>query len=324
MQIKHSRRVRSLTALPLAVFGLVSGCGYQTHGDQQGSEAASEAIADRAHQVAEAWDGSRAAKAWNAGFHPMSDVTQPPRGGFRNVADGQAYREKNLLLQAELPATWPKTGQVAWAGGGRLTRPLTSPKKAFGDMTGGNTGGEPHLTVTHVELGEMTITTGRGPATVPAWTFSLKGYKSPLKRAAAQPSALPAPPIKGAPDVPVTRLHHLVRMNPNDSSISVITFHSICEESSAVKALETKDSVVLSATSLQKKGGGACTKEAKLQQVTVKLRRPVGQRLLLDSRTGLPVPYRLKTDPHPAGVEQQARGTTSHARPVPLTGGGPA
>lgn len=276
------------------------GCDYRSNGDQQAAEATSGVIADRARQVAKAWDGSVAAETWRAGYHPMSDVTQPPRGGFRSQADERAYREKNFVLRTKLPTTWPKTGQVAWAHGGELSRPLASAEETYRDMTGGQTGGESHLAVTSVKLGEMTITTGRGPATVPAWLFSLGGYGSPVRRAAAVPSELPDPPIKGAPEVPIAELHHLVELDTEDRSVTVVTTHSVCEEASAVDVHETKGSVVLSASAVNRKNGSHCTKQAKLRQVTVRLDRPVGERMLLDARTGLPVPFRAEDGPSPS------------------------
>jgi hypothetical protein len=49
---------------------------------------------------------------------------------------------------------------------------------------------------------------------------------------------------------------------------------------------------VLSASVKGHKDSGTCTKQAKMQQVTVKLERPVGDRVLLDARTAQPVPYK--------------------------------
>ncbi|MZD07365.1 hypothetical protein GTW43_20095 [Streptomyces sp. SID5785] len=298
---QHSRRVRPLTALAFAgvLSGMIAGCGDRALGEREGSDA--DAVAARARQVAEAWDGSSAAEAWRAGLHPMSDVTQPPRGGFHSAADERAYRHKNFVLRTQLPTRWPKTGQVVWPDGGKLSRPLVDPRKAFESMSSAPPAGEPPLTVTGVKFATMTITTGRGPTTVPAWAFSVKGYESPVKRAAAEPSGLPdRPPVRGTADVPVDKVHHLVRMDPRERTVSVVTVHGACEESSAVDVLETKGSVVLSATAVNRRGDGLCTKQAELRQVTVRLDRPLGERLLLDAHTGLPVPYRPENGPSPS------------------------
>ncbi|WP_247616037.1 hypothetical protein [Streptomyces sp. MK37H] len=54
--------------------------------------------------------------------------------------------------------------------------------------------------------------------------------------------------------------------------------------------LETGGSVVLSGSVVGAEDG-PCTSELLSQEVTVKLKRPVGGRVLLDALTGRPVPY---------------------------------
>ncbi|MGW0703311.1 hypothetical protein ACWD0A_29185 [Streptomyces sp. NPDC002867] len=54
--------------------------------------------------------------------------------------------------------------------------------------------------------------------------------------------------------------------------------------------LETRGSVVLSA-SVKSPKTGDCSTQAKKKHVTVKLDRPVYDRVLLDAYTGRPVPY---------------------------------
>ncbi|MGW5233312.1 hypothetical protein ACWEQU_13685 [Streptomyces nodosus] len=53
--------------------------------------------------------------------------------------------------------------------------------------------------------------------------------------------------------------------------------------------LETSESVVLSASVVGTKEG-PCTADLLLEMVTVKLNRPLGDRVLLDAVTGRPVP----------------------------------
>ncbi|MER7001081.1 hypothetical protein ABT342_36255, partial [Streptomyces sp. NPDC000410] len=74
--------------------------------------------------------------------------------------------------------------------------------------------------------------------------------------------------------------------------VTVVALHGVCDDGPAVDVLETGGSVVLSASVQDRKDSGNCTKQAKLQQVTVKLERPVGDRVLLDAHTGQPVLYK--------------------------------
>ncbi|MER6134480.1 hypothetical protein [Streptomyces sp. NPDC001815] len=297
MRIGSSRSVSLLAGVALAAVGLgaSSGCG-----SQQEAGGSTEVQTQRAQQVAAAWDGSAAAAAWRDGFHPMGDVIQLPRGGLRSTADKQAYKDHSFILEGKLPATWPKDGRVAWAGGGSLTRPLVGADKSYKTLAGARVGGKPHLTVTGAKLGEMSVATSRGPAMVPAWLFNLEGYNSPLKQAAVTPSKLHQSPIGRARDVPGYPLNRLVQMSADGRSVTVVALHGVCDNSPVVDVLETRGSVVLSASVQDQKDGDDCTKQGRLRQVTVKLDRPVGDRVLLDAHTGRPVPYKPLHGPSPS------------------------
>jgi hypothetical protein len=288
MRIKAVNTV-SLWAAVAAVGLAVSGCGSQSDGDT-GADA--EGVAHRARQVAAAWDSSTAADAWRAGYYPMGDVTQQPRGGLRIKADEQAYRDHSFVLQGKLPATWPRNGQVAWVDGRSLTRPVAGAEDSYKSLSNGGAGDQPHLTVIGAKLGTMKLATSRGPATVPAWLFTLDGYTSPLRRAAVTPSKLPSPPIGRASEVPVQALNGLVGVAGDGRSVTVVALHGACDDGPVVEVLETPRSVVLSSSVKQRKAGGNCTTQAKLQRVTVELDSPVGDRVLLDAKTGRPIPYK--------------------------------
>ncbi|MFB6677566.1 hypothetical protein ACFCWG_35190 [Streptomyces sp. NPDC056390] len=290
MRTSASRSVGLHVGIALAAVGLaaISGCGNQ----KAAVDGDTAVLTDRARQVATAWDGSTAAAAWRAGYHPMGEAVQLPRSGLRGQADKQAYEDQNFVLRGELPGTRPRDGQVTWPGGDSLTRPLVPADQSYKTLAGTHVGGEPHLTVTGVVLGEMTMTTSRGPATVPAWLFTLDGYDTPLKQAATVPSEPPPPPIKAARDIPGHPLNRLVGITDDGRSVTVVALHGVCDDGVEMDVLETHGSVVLSTTVKGHEGGATCTKQARMQQVTVKLERPVGDRVLLDARTGQPVPYK--------------------------------
>ncbi|MCM2576297.1 hypothetical protein [Streptomyces meridianus] len=295
MHIRASRTAGLLVGLVLAAVGLgtVTGCGSeQVAGSRQDAVADAKARAQRARKVAAAWDGSAAAAAWRAGYHPLGDVIQLPRGGLRSEGERRALQGRMLVLRGALPGTGPEDGRVTWAGGDSLTRPLVGAKESYESMAGPPARGKPHLTVTGAKPGEMTVATSRGPATVPAWLFTLDGYDSPLKRAAVVPSKLPEPPIRRARGVPGLPLHGLFRTTPDGRSVTVDALHGACDDGAVVSVLETRGSVVLWSAVRKREDVGLCTDQAISQQVTVKLDRPVGDRVLLDSITGRPVPYR--------------------------------
>ncbi|MEW2273519.1 MULTISPECIES: hypothetical protein [Streptomyces] len=283
-------RVRALRSLSLFAVGpliAVAGCGGQRGPGDDGT-----APARRARQVAKAWDGSAAAAAWRAGYHPTGEVVRLPRGGLRSQDDKRAFLDHDFVLRGTLPEGGPKDGRVSWGGGATLTRPVVGAAESYRSLAVGRDGRKPHLTVTGAELGGMTVATSRGAAVVPAWLFTLKGYDSPLEVAAVTASPLPPSPIGLSDGAPGLRLDRLVRIAADGRSVTVLALDGVCDDGPVVGALETRGSVVLWASVRNRKRGQDCTKQARLEQVTVKLRRPLGDRVLLDACTGRPLPYR--------------------------------
>ncbi|MFP3991744.1 hypothetical protein U9R90_30590 [Streptomyces sp. E11-3] len=265
------------------------------------SESASDRAerAERARKVAKAWDDSAAADAWRGGYHPMGEITRIPDGGWRDEADKKAILFRSIVLRGTLPTTVPKRAKVRWESGDSLSRPMESAKRAFGDLAGGNPTEGPYLTVTRVELGEMTVATTRGPATVPAWMFTIDGYDTPLKRAAAIASELPAPPVKRDGNVsgdPGDVVDRLVQVSPGGRALTVVVSPAgACADWAGADVLETSGSVVLSGFTEERKKrkeNDVCAKRDDGHQVTVKLDKPLGDRVLLDAVTGRPVPFK--------------------------------
>ncbi|MFD7900260.1 hypothetical protein [Streptomyces sp. NPDC059743] len=302
---RTSRTVNLLVVLALSTAGTgaLVGCGGNgKEGDGDGGGGGGGRGAEvRARQVADAWDGSKAADAWRKGYFPMGEAVQLPENGLRDGADKHAYTTQSFVLSGELPATADKDGQVKWGSADSLTLPLMGARKAYDTVArGGNAGA--HLTVTGAWLGEMTLATSRGPATVPAWLFTLEGYDTPLKRVAVSPSKLPEPPLGPAGQMPtdvLAPLARLVEVAGDGRSVTVMATHGSCDDGPAVRVLETGGSVVLSASVVGTKDG-PCTAELKMEEVTVKLNRPVGDRVLLDAFTARPVPYGERNGPSPS------------------------
>ncbi|MFD8424332.1 hypothetical protein [Streptomyces sp. NPDC059668] len=295
MRTKITSTVAAHLLLALAL--LTAGCG----GEEGGHHGAQERREDRARRVAEAWDGSAAARTWRAGYHPMGEAVQPPAGGFHAGADTRAFTTQNFVLRGTLPTAGPAEGEVRWGSGDPLVLPLTTAREAYASVARGGDDG-PHLTVTGARPGAMTLATSRGPATVPAWLFTLEGYDTPLKRAAVTPSTLPRPPIGPQREVPTSELAPLaglVEVAGDGRSVRVAAGHGSCDDGPAVHVLETGGSVVLSAFVTGEREG-PCAGVLLRKEVTVRLAGRVGDRVLLDAFTGRPVPYGVPNGASPS------------------------
>ncbi|MEU8981047.1 hypothetical protein [Streptomyces sp. NPDC048309] len=294
--MRSARSVKPFVVKPFVVLGLVAvaatACGAgTTPGGGKVRDSGRGADQGRARQVAAAWEGSEAARVWQEGYHPLGDPVQLPEGAFHADADKRAYLTQNFELRGSLPDAPQKKARIRWPGGDSLALPLTSARAAYEQLDrGGNAG--PALTVTGGRLGDMTLLTSRGPAKVPAWHFTVEGYDTPLKRVAVAPSKLPAPPVK-AVSRQTDELGPLAgpaAVADDNRTVTLRAGHGSCDDGSAVDVLETGGSVVFSA-SIRGVSDGPCTADLRIEKVTVKLDRPVGDRMLLDAFTGRPVPY---------------------------------
>ncbi|WP_328663977.1 hypothetical protein [Streptomyces sp. NBC_00328] len=291
------RSVKMLVTLGLVAAAAV-GCGDDRA--PADNRAGNVDTAERARRVATAWEGSEAARVWRQGYYPLGDSVQLPDGAFHDDADKRAYATQNFRLRAPLPDTAKKQAKVRWRDGDSLTLPLASAREAYDKLARGSNSG-PALTVTAARLGRMTVPTSRGTATVPAWLFTVKGYDTPLKRVAVTPSELPRSPIGPVPERtdelgPLVGLDTVAR---DGRTITLRAEHGACDDGPAVEVLEAEGGVVFSA-SIRGTSDGPCTSELRVKKVTVKLRHPVGDRILLDAFTGRPIPPRQE----PAGPTQ--------------------
>ncbi|MET9972470.1 hypothetical protein ABZZ80_42990 [Streptomyces sp. NPDC006356] len=283
MRTTTSRTVRMLAVLAL----FATGCGAGAAGSDT-----SEPPPDtrrRALDVAEAWDGSPAAAIWREGFYPMADPVQLPEGAFHDDTDKEAYLSQNFVLRGDLPETTKREAKVTWQDGDSLTLPLLGAREAY-EKLDNNDSPAPRLTVTEAKLGETTLATSRGPATVPAWLFTIKGYDTPLKRIALDASKPPKSPIgpAGSPSGRLWELNQVAEVAADGRSVTVLAHHGACDDGPAVDVLETDGSVVLSGYVVGTRDG-VCTLQLLAKKVTVALDRPLGDRILLDAFTGRPV-----------------------------------
>ncbi|MET7746078.1 hypothetical protein [Streptomyces sp. NPDC005385] len=303
MPTNSTRPVNLLVAFALFASGAgaLAGCGSEMAGDDRSGGSGQSKAADRAREVAVAWDNSQAAASWRKGYYPMGAVVQPPANGLHGD-DKRAYERGNFDLGGVLPVTGPQDGQVTWANGASLSLPVVEVERAYRSVARSSSPG-PRLVVTRAKLGEMTVATSRGPATVPAWLFTLRGYKTPLSRAAVNPSKPPRPPIGPARAVPadvLAPLGGLSELAADGRSVTVVATHGSCDKGPAVNALETDSSVVLSASVIGSEDGN-CTSEMRGKSVTVRLKRPVGDRVLLDAYTGRTLSYNAWGKTAPSG-----------------------
>jgi hypothetical protein len=250
-------------------------------------------FAERAAYVAQAWEGFN--EAWYHGFVPRQGPTvEGPTGvgDYKASAYSGRYR---LATMATLPVQAPPDGVVAFDSGDSMPVPLMTAAQAYDQLTAGKDQpcvACPLLTVTGATLGTVKIETSRGPATVPAWLFTVAELTSPMGQLAVARSELTTMPAINGP----VGYDQLAAAGSLDLVEGVmLEYRASISECSDIdpqpQVWETATVVVLGASVRHRDDSNCLAVGAGPNTpMTVTLSRPLGDRLVLDVFSGQPVP----------------------------------
>lgn len=254
------------------------------------------AFVARARQVTAQWDRSHAARAWRAGLVLMdaSDLTPVPSKGFSTGREKLAFMSGHFRLAGVLPAG-PLPGMVRWANGTTLRLPLLSARAAFAELAAERPCAVPNacgqLTVTGAEPGVVTVRTSRGPASVPAWRFTVAGLGWKVSEVAVARSAFVVLPGYG-PIPPAGRdtqgVSELTAVSGNGRALRLIFIGGACEEAWGAYKYESGSTVVVGSWE-RSSANGPCPAVGIGRTARVTLARPLGTRVVLDVASGLPL-----------------------------------
>ncbi|GAA2384268.1 hypothetical protein Cme02nite_66540 [Catellatospora methionotrophica] len=208
-----------------------------------------------------------------------------------------AMSQGRLELRAALPQS-PATVRVALPDG-PADLPVISARQAYdliiagGDPASAPDASPPPLVYTKVALGEAVFATDRGPRTLPAWLFTSPQGLRPLAVAAPAESAL----------WPVRYEDGVIDSSglAADGVTLTVTLRAAPEpcpgqpkREYAAEAVETATAVavrlrVVADAPASPDGGGDCARDMMLRtaEYTVRLERPLGNRVLVNATGGL-------------------------------------
>ena len=305
------RLIVALAAAAIVLAGCVlAGCG--NGGVGTGTPRDRPDFDRRAKDIVQAWHDAGLDTAWKTGFVPLESLTQfewdmslrkdasnIDRAGEVKAAIGNGW----YRLAGPLPAGTPDPGQVRFADGTAMSVPVVSAEDAYAALH--NPAAPPvascgtascALTITGARLATTTIRSSRGPATVPAWIFTVSEVTVPAIRVAVAPSAvtpLPDPDKVWSQAPGFTRLEAVVQRGNASPAVQArrLTLHftgGVCEETRTAHVYETPELVVLGVI-VTPRGLGACSSVGIPSTLDIELAEPVGDRVLLDVATSQPV-----------------------------------
>ena len=308
----RGRNVRTLSRVyprMRRLFGLLTllvlaGCAAPG-AESPASPATPSAFGDRAREVADAWRSSTAGSAWKTGFVPLEDLTvlmgDPAFTDSTKIAFGNGWFRSTIMFSTLVPPQ----GQVHFADGSTLSVPVVPAGNAYADIDKGDPrpcqafgSSEPFpatttstrapntcssLTVTAARLGDVSLQTSRGTATVPAWIFTVPELKAEVARVAVAPSAIsPLPSDASVPPMPhdASLVGAMDLVSTVGPSLTYDLGVGACDYDIKPVFAEFDDVVVVAGT--RQTSPGACIDLLKYQPVTVTLAKPIGARVVLD------------------------------------------
>ena len=287
-----------LTGALTLVCAVGTGCGTSPSPASTGTVDA--AFRARAQAVATIWHAKGFAKAWTSAFVPLGDLTVISDQGFSPNENLKASFG-NGYVRADVPLpNKAGSGTVSYADGTTASVPTVSALDAYAAMVPPQFGDCPPregssdtcdwATVTAATPGTTSIQTTRGPATVPAWLFTVEGLADPIARVAVAPSAMAELPDQIVDEAPPAGLRSAQGLLGTDGS--TIRFQlglGACDRDARALVWENSDIVVVGGTASDPDPGTACVAMLELRPVTVTTTAPIAARPIVDAATGQPL-----------------------------------
>ncbi|MGW9193055.1 hypothetical protein [Micromonospora chersina] len=239
--------------------------------------------------------------AGGAPFVPVGELTrqlgdwEPANGSYK-----ESLSTGRVEAASALPAAPNSAGTIVWANGTRHDVPLISADGALAQLRAAGTGdcsGCTPLKLTGARLTTMTVPTTRGPATAPAWEYTLDGATVRLARVAVDPSAIVrvTPPPRDA-DHPHEGLAIESATTTTAGSELTVTFTGAsgpvskpCGADYGAEVVESDLAVVVIVIEYRHAKDEACPDIGAQRSTTVELSQPLGERAVLEVTQGLPV-----------------------------------
>jgi hypothetical protein len=332
MPLPQSRPYQRWLATISILLAGVSGCGVP--GQSAGDGGFQVRDLDRQRQQADdalaRWADAVAAADERAAFVPLRGLTDVVGDRKTDVPPQaqQSVMSGKVLAATPLPRRAPAARAITWKDGSSTTVDLVSAAEALREIqaegraegTGAGCAECPALGVTRARLGSIEVDTTRGPASVPAWMFTLDGTAARIVRVAvATPDrVVVTPPVWDPMNAPAGLSIDSATVSRDGRELTVDfigaagTGDQECGADYAAEFVESDQAVAVIIIESRRTGHGgggvdvACNLIGAERSATATLAGPLNARAVLEVRQGLPVPVTTAGDR--ALAEQVLRG----------------
>jgi hypothetical protein len=204
-----------------------------------------------------------------------------------------------IRTTGSLATQTPPPGEVRWASGQTTTVELLSAEQALDEMiksAGSLCSDCRPLEITAARLTNGSAETSRGPATAPIWEFSLQGTNVKVTRVAVSGHISVVPPPWDPDNAPEGISIESARGTADASQLTVSfvgapgEIDQPCGADYTAEAVESPLAAVVIVVEHRNPTATACRAIGAERTAVVDLAAPLGDRVLLEVKEGLPVP----------------------------------
>ncbi|GAB3158290.1 hypothetical protein [Microbispora hainanensis] len=244
---------------------------------------------ENAVQVVSTWRTSGAAKIWQEGFVPLEDLTKMSQ----EVSEHIDYEWHGWVVAGPLPAP-PAEARVRWDDGSTMRVPVIAPREALmalspwpENMTFPD---DKQYKLTGATFTTMRLKTSRGMATVPAWRLRFSNLPGPIDYVAVDQKAIGT--IEGAVEERLSG-EGITDVEVLDERTLMVKYeYGVCagdEPFDVTLRVSERPDVVVLGLEMPYQGYGFCAGLGKSGRGVVRLDEPLGDRVVLDEWSALPV-----------------------------------
>ncbi|WP_440086151.1 hypothetical protein [Streptosporangium sp. LJ11] len=244
---------------------------------------------DHAARAVWTWRTSGAAEIWRDGFVPTEDLSQMPHDVEEQISSDEEY---GFAVAGPLPAI-PKEARIHWDDGSTMRVPVIGARQALIALSPfemeASVRDDLAYKMTAAIFTTMRLRTLRGMATVPAWRLYFSNLPGPIDHVAVDRATLgTVEDAIGDHLAPDFRGFEVL----DERTLRVSYDYGIClgwKRPTVHLRTDERHDVVVLGIEVRERGNGLCAGVGASGEGVVRLREPLGGRVVLDAKSRLPI-----------------------------------